>query len=222
MYYKIIPTSNLRIIGKHPQIETGHFPVNLDSDPRSSKNFWFQEADIEKMVFPEPIVNPKSNLTDYMPCSFAGTRSMPLVSKQLMEFLKSVADRKVQFIPSTVWHNSIAIDDYFYMNCYESSYELVDFEKTTIRWSTISSDKRNNQLVKVDNLNSFLELERTLKPPLSLCMDPIYFNRNFSAEFFFLSRVSSGWAYYVSDEVKSTIINKGFTGLEFIDANQIC
>jgi len=221
MIYRLYPSTDIKIIGKSPQIESCVFTISYDDDSKSSKGFWYHEADLSKIIFPQPIIVSKANLTDYIPCSVMGTRDMPLVGKGLKELLEKSAYGKIQFIPAVVWYKNEQVKDYYFMNCYDPAFELVDFNITEVYWNTSQYHKLYNKKVEVSNLDQFFEVEKLLKkPPVGIKMKNIHFKSSYRVDFFFLRWIYGGHGYFVSDQIKKIIEAEKFSGMQFKGVNE--
>lgn len=222
MHYKIIQSADLKVIGKSIQVEKGIFPVELDTDPKSTKNFWFERADLDKLMFPEPIVHPKAILTDYIPCSIMGNRSMPIVSDKIKEIINKSRHNNPQFIPIKVHHRKKIEDGYYFLNAYDFKYQCIDIERTTIKWDYGYSNRQKNTQILISSYNELIETLNLLKPPVGISINPLFLNELADGfDFFSLSWVKGGLGYYVSESLKAVFEKEGVTGIDFFDVNAV-
>jgi len=175
---------------------------------------------LNKLIFPEPIIQRKAKATDFIPCYVIGTRSMPLISKRLMNLIHNSQYAGIQFIPAKIHFNNEEMHSYFFLNIYEFQYQCIDFEESKTYFSSFKI-KPKSQPIKVNHLNEFLKIENNLKPPIGLEIDPLFFNNQVeNLDFFGLSWVKGGVSYYISEKLKSEFEKENITGFTFVDINQ--
>lgn len=222
MHYRIQLSTDLKVIGWSPQIQSAVFPVNLDSDPRSTKSFWYEKADLQKLVFPEPILESKAKLLDFISCSVIGNRFMPLVSQKFKNIIESSDTLdKPQFIPTKVHHRNKIYDNYYYLNAYEFKYECIDLQKSLIKWDYGYAHRQKNVPITISSYGALMDILKALKPPVGISIYPLVLNEESKAhDFFSLSWVKGGVGYYISEFLKKALEDDGVTGIEFYDINE--
>jgi hypothetical protein len=223
MYYKIEQSTDIEIIGWSPQIQDAIFPVHIDSDPRSTKSFWFESADLNKLIFPEPILHSRAKLVDYIRCSVVGNRFMPLVSKKIKEIILSGKHNSPQFIPIKVHYRNNIVDGYYYLNAYDFKYECIDLEKSIIKWDYGYANRHKNIPIAISSSAVFMEILGNLMPPVGINIDPLILSESADFyDFFSLSWVKGGVGYYISDKLKVIFENEGVTGINYLGINEVC
>ncbi len=222
MHFKIEQSTDLKIIGWSPQIQNAVFPVNIESDPRSTKNFWFEKADLDKLIFPEPILHSKAKLVDFIRCSIIGNRFMPIISKKIKEIILSGKHNNPQFIPIKVHHRNKIENGYSYLNAYNFKYDCVDLKNSVIKWDYGYSNRHKNTTIAISSNTDLMEILGGLKPPVGIKIDPLILSESAELyDFFSLSWVKGGVGYYVSDKLKLILEKEGVTGIDFFGINDI-
>lgn len=219
MHYRLEGSTDLKVIGKSDQIETCYFPVHIDTDSRSSKGFWYEFADLSKLIFPEPILHNKAKLTDFIPCHVIGTRDMPLVSQKLMRIIENVNNNNPQFIPARLHHKGQILNNYYFLNAFDFLPNTIDFKNSTLCYRSYKKPP-DGERIKVETLEDFLEIQHKIKPPVGLQIRPIVLNSFAENYDFFTLKWVYGSGYFVSQKFVDITKNEMISGIRFMELNE--
>jgi hypothetical protein len=220
MIYRIRNSVDAKVTGNvNTQVETGIYPVHID-DPNFSDKLWFEKADLTKVIFPKPILHKNARLTDLISCSIMGSSFKLLISTKLKEIFENSIHKEMQFIPATVIVKGEENRDYWFTNTYNSSPELIDFQKSEIWKDGGASRKSETKKLTINSYTDYLAIEKEIKPPVGLSIKHLALVDNIHEDFFVLHWVHGGIGYFVNEQLKSEIEAAGCTGIRFMGINE--
>jgi len=217
-YYILSFTTNYKEVGKFPQsIECLMGDVQKDFIP------WERKIDFD-FKLPEPILEKKSKQTSYI--NVVAIPSFFLViDDDLLNFLRDFKIGNYQNWKINTWQDKQIIEKYnlFLLND-TKQVEYIDFKKSEF-YSKNIDDWDNSGVQKtnyVENYNEYISLVEMLrKDKLMIYRSKITLNlRNAKEDLFRVVGVHPE-GYFVSEKLKNSIENNGFTGMEFKEVSDL-
>jgi hypothetical protein len=217
-YFKIDYTTDLKVIGDFPQIQT--FIKGYDSNRDNSCSRigrYISEIPTIPFDFDGLELAKSAKLTDYISASYLSILSGLLITKVLYDFLGKL--RVVNYLryPVKIYSGGELITDEYTWLHYSRSYpEFIDFEKSEfyldhpeVNYKKLSLKTYESFLEEKAHSNYIIESKRlVLKKGLASQLDVIRLG------------VIKG-ASYVTEVVKDEMCDRGFTGIVYEQAEYL-
>lgn len=193
----------------------------LEGNPKFLNSIYFKKLDTE-VITPIAILEKKAKLTDLISNVCAGGNLHLLMSGKLSKIIKIHRKEGVQFFPSTILtSDNIEINDYFHLNMFVDSNEMIDIKNSTVKYYKKSSDynltyKTEIEYPQFNDHDDFNHaLQETKQNMETLFIEKLKLFPNAVEDFFMFRHVEGGVRYVVSEKLRKEIEDAGCTGIEF-------
>ncbi len=215
-YYRISETTDLKIIGKYPQIEEvkciGYDPFE---NPEFIDNVGYTKIDFSPHI-PVGILNKGAKLTDFLSSPSIGYSNKLLISGRFKEVLMKFNDQNFQAFKSKIEIDCENEVDYWVINPINFSYSEIDFKKS--QFSLMKNLFVLEEILKVESLDDFLKEKKRIEKkgfPYSFLIDKLVLNPKGNNHFKIINYVKGDIGYFVSESLKMGIEQYGLTGMRF-------
>lgn len=220
-YYILTGSNNKKEVGEKPQSQTGkHGDIQQDFLP------WEGSIDFD-FKLPEPYLEKKAKRVSFLDIAFIHPYRFLVIDDEFLDFLKSFDIGKHQDWKIKVWQNSNLIEKYNlfllndvkhteYINYYKSEFligKLGDWRDTSIRKPVIIKDYKEYNDLKND-LKKTKDKKRIRYNKIVLDLSNAY-----DDIFRMVNTPFNG--YFVSQKLKTSIEENGFTGMEFTEVSEL-
>ncbi|KOF02528.1 hypothetical protein OB69_11395 [Roseivirga seohaensis subsp. aquiponti] len=214
MYYRIKESIDTKVIGSnYPQVEEAIFPVSIHH-PQFIDRIRFEKAQFEPIMAKAKLV-PRAKFTDLISTSTIGFTLKLLISERLKEIFELYRAEGIEFFATEVVQKSIA-KKYWVMSIYTFDYEALDLTKSEIILTKNSFEEiKEISIHSTDQLHTLREdVRKEYGEDFSFRIKQLDFLPN-NQDFLFLSYVSGGIGYYVSQRLRDQLEESGITGIDF-------
>lgn len=214
-YYSIQHSLDVSIMGHYPQVKEVLYHCDIWNDPRFIGKFPFQEIKIPPIIA-NPILHPKSELTDLIYLWDVGFSFTLLVSSKLKNILEEQRKSGVQYIQCSVFQNGIEYQDYWLLNMFETDNDFIEFSKSKISVDEqkVGGGTIKKEVIGINSLHDFDKLIEKHREKMEVVnIDNPSLKPSITSNFFLLKYPVK---YVVSGSLKNQIESAGCTGIEFM------
>jgi|TARA_R110002049_G_scaffold171049_1_gene337643 hypothetical protein len=219
-YYWLTNSIDTKIIGKYPQSESAY----------NAPKFW---NDVEKglinenLTIPEPILHKNAKLTSYLSSVPIINLSFLILNRELFNLVKPSINGEYITWKIKIHYRDSIVNDYFLFHLLTTSQKkYVDYENSEFYIGKIDDYKWIGESIRIYNHENFLSTKEILRNEnLIVKVKKLQMNfKNSSEDFIRINdspTIVGGSGYYVSEKLKDAIEKSGFTGMAFIDIEEI-
>ena len=213
IFFRILDSFNVKVVGKFPQFETGYLPVDI-SDPRLMNNIFYSKVKEDEVFTSVPKLVKNAKLTDFM----SGTGRNLRVSDKLKSLIEQSQPIGMQFIPQKIIVENEEREGFWLTNNFDFDYEVIDFTYTEI--SIMKDTWEVGEVVKVNNKDQFLQLVESTKLPRSIKIFKPVFRPDYGKHFFALRYVYQGFSFFCSEHFREKLETEKITGIQFMELDE--
>jgi hypothetical protein len=220
MYYRINYSLNPKEIGNVSyQFETAEYPVPIDHPNfLGNSRFFLKKVDIDLVIPAQPILKRGAKKTDLIWGTVYGAVGRFLISYKLKTILEKEDNKGLQFIKTSIYHKNEKFMGYWFTNPFVFNNILINFKKSRIEIDGIGGVKLREILV--EDFDKYIFLSNSLAMPERLVIRQVVLNVGIKENLILLSDGPGGIGYYVSEKLKTEILEAGCTGIEFEPVEQ--
>ncbi|CAA0233772.1 conserved hypothetical protein [Tenacibaculum maritimum] len=218
-YYNLISNRNRKEVGCKPQSQEGYI-----GDIQQEFMPWEGKIDFD-FKLPEPNLEKKAKQVSFLDVAFIHSYRFLVLDDNLLNLLKDFNIGNYQDWKINTWQNKELIEKYnlFLLND-TKQFEYVDYKKSSF-YSKKLGDWNNSSIQKsvfVENYDDYNEKKEELrKDKLMLLHRKVTLDLSKTNEDMFRIINAPPGGYFVSEKLKNAIEEKGFTGMEFIEASKL-
>lgn len=222
-YYKILWEYNPKIVGNIESDQTDTIiGENASMAYNSLKTFLFNEP-YNAPILSTFLLKKKAKLTDYISSCQVNYRSGHLISEKLLHFIQKFKISDYFAIPAefTYDRNLIEIISGYYLFVIKNSiFSYVNFEKSRFKINSIMNDFQQSIVINsVTDIVEFRVSKNESEWHHKLDFEKLVLMKDCNFDIFRIGEGMGG--YYVSEKLKETIEEAGFTGMRFEEAPNI-
>lgn len=212
-YYRIVESTDLKIIGVFPQ--RGEMSSGLHID---DANHLFNQPEFKRIDsnvhIPAFKLRTKAKNTDMISLSINFDF---IISEKFHSILNSEVQNDVQFVPMQIFYQSKPLP-YYLLHFLDSKYDCIDFEKTDI--NIMKDIWTEDKKIRVADVGMFLELTAETKMPYSVRIKNPVFLDSCSSSIVCIKYVYSGFGCFVSKSLREKLEEEKCTGIRFMELNE--
>jgi hypothetical protein len=219
-YYKLTASRNRKIVGVKPQSQDGFF-----GDVQQSFIPWEGKIDFD-FILPEPNLEKKAKQVSFLDVAFIHPYRFLVLDDNLLSLFKNFNIGKYQSWKINTWYNKKEIIkkyNLFLLNDTKQA-KYIDFKKSEF-YSKKLGDWNNSSIQKpvfVENYNEYTSKKESLrKDKLMLLNNKVTIDLSKATEDMFRIANAPIEGYFVSEKLKNAIEENSFTGMEFIELNEL-
>jgi hypothetical protein len=211
VFFRLTYSADEQVIGDYPQSQRENQPVGIMSPVHYSRAYNRKVGN--EISLPQPILHSKAKITDFLSCVSISARLV--ASEKAMNILtKYSSNRLLQILSITVLAKNKSLP-YWIFHPFNFYYQAVEFEASEIWRLGLGASLKEQEYF--NNFDDFALRRQQLSPPESLMIKRPILRSGIDCHFFPLTPVTGGIGYYVSERVRTELINSNCTGMEFVE-----